>query len=245
LLIALIAIAVVAAYIITPMPAHAADKVRITVDTKPAVGYFHSTDWKYSTNTMYYKAEKKVLFQWPNAESLSLGKFIRVELQRLENGEWFPLPSRSLYVSKHKYAFEEKFVIEQDTPNVTSYRIHVDANAETNTEETYSPVFTVRGEKQSVGAVVKYSKSSQRYKKAPVTVTVSTTRAYTATAQIYDGKKKLKTLRIKNGNAVSWKLPKKLKKGTHKIKVKVTPGGEFKPFYKVYTSNVKKIKVKK
>jgi hypothetical protein len=243
--IALVAAAVAVAYMFTPVPARALDQVSISVDTSPVVGNFYTTDFKYSNNTMYYKAVKDVNVQWHNTESLATGETVRIELQRLDNGEWFVIDHGQQYVYRNSYTYHKKFEIQQDTPKVTSYRIHVSGNTGINTEDTYSPVFTIEGKKQSVGAVVKYSKSSQKFKKTPVKVTVSTTRAYAASAAIYDGKKKLKTFRISHGSAVSWNLPKKLKVGTHNITVKVTPRNEFAPFYGVYTSNIKKIKVKK
>jgi hypothetical protein len=114
-----------------------------------------------------------------------------------------------------------------------------------NTVESYSPVFTVQGERQSVGSKVKYSKNSQKYKKSSVKLTIATTRAYTCKATIYDGKKKLKTIQIRNGRPATYSLPKKLKPGTHKITVKFTANEEFTNFYAVHTTKAKKIKVTK
>jgi hypothetical protein len=243
-LIALFAVVVAVAYMITPLPVQAEDTVKIFLDASPVTGYFNTSNWKYSKNTMYYRTEKEVNIQWLNTESLEGGVNTRIELECLDNGEWFPIQTSTKYVTKNQYTFSKKFEIDQYTPNVTSYRVKVPADGKINMADVYSPIFTVEGKKQTVGAVVKYSKSSQRYNKAPVEVTVSTTKAYSAKAEIYDGKKKLRTLTIKHGDPVTWKLPKKLKKGTHKISVKVTAMQEFAPFYEVYKSKTKKIKVK-
>jgi hypothetical protein len=84
-------------------------------------------------------------------------------------------------------------------------------------------------------------------------MTIYTQRAYRGKAQIYDGKKKIKTLNVKHGwvgnrahsdASSTFTLPKKLKKGTHKIKVVFDPTDEYKGIFGRVTSAVKKIKVR-
>jgi hypothetical protein len=100
---------------------------------------------------------------------------------------------------------------------------------------------------------VKYSGSKQKYKKSAVKLTIRATEGYQGKVTIYDGKKKLKTIRVSSGNLTgagsgagsTYVLPKSLKKGTHKITVKFTATGAYKTWYKDKTSKVKKITVKK
>jgi hypothetical protein len=163
----------------------------------------------------------------------------------LDGGSWVQISSVSSSFSTTYPTKQLSYNIKQKTSGVKRYRFHAMANAALDMAETISPEFTITGERQDPGLTVGYSKSSQRYKKTPVTVTVSMAQAYDGKATIYDGKKKLKTLTIKNGKIVSYTLSKKLKRGNHKITVKFAPEGDYKPFYKTVTSKAKTIKVKK
>lgn len=96
--------------------------------------------------------------------------------------------------------------------------------------------------KANTKTTVKLSKSSQRYKKSPAKLTVGVSPKLAGKAVIYDGKKKLKTVSVKNGKA-TYKFSKTLKRGTHKIKVVFKPSDTKK--YKSSTSKTVKLKVKK
>jgi hypothetical protein len=189
--------------------------------------------------------EKNISFTVPQAPGEGKGQYVRVVLERRDGDSWFPYTDTTSYIINTKQTANLTYRIKQDTSGVKKYRFHVAANAVLDMSDTVSPEFTVTGERQDPGLAVGYSKSSQRYKKSSVTVTVKMAQAYAGKATIYDGKKKLKTLTIKNGKTVTYKLSKNLKRGNHKITVKFVPGEEFAPFYKTVTSKAKTIKVKK
>jgi hypothetical protein len=158
-----------------------------------------------------------------------------VSLQRLEKGAWVTVESKTIEAPKE--IEKVTFTIKQTTPAAVSYRIY--ASETEYVTGGASDAFTVSGAKQTAGLTVRYS-GKQKYKKSGLKLLVKTTGAYTGTAAVYDGKKKIKTVAVRYGEGTV-KLPKNLKKGTHKISVKFTPGGEYKGIYKEKTSAVKRI----
>jgi hypothetical protein len=136
-----------------------------------------------------------------------------------------------------------KWTIRQATSAKKSYRLY--APPTVYTTGGASPVFTVSGKKQTPSFRLTYSAVSQKYnssKRVKLAIATNGNSAHTGKATVYDGKKKIGTFTVKQGKG-SYTLPKRLKKGTHKIKVKFTATAEFKPFYKTKTTSVQKIKV--
>jgi hypothetical protein len=133
----------------------------------------------------------------------------------------------------------------------TSYRLYV---PETDyVTGGYSATFTLSGKKASPGLVVKYS-GKQKYKKSGMSLNIyiNDKGAFEGKVYIYDGKKKIKTLKVLRGyiadkygyysKSNKYTLPKTLKKGTHKIKVKFIPSTDYAKFYNSQTSAAKTVK---
>jgi hypothetical protein len=245
LLIALLTLVVTIAFSVTPSSSYAFEsntpgQVIIKIGETSHVATFHTSDHKYTSDTLYYDLTKEITVEAPTP-SVSNSYYLKAELERLDGNDWMPVDQKSTYYIYSDSSEKFTFKIEQTTPATKRYRIHV-PNAGLALENT-SEEFTVSGKKQAPGLGVSFSKSSQKYKKTPVTLDITTTRAYTGKATVYDGSKKLKTVPVKNGKG-TYTLPKSLKKGTHKIKVKFTAGEEFTAFYNTQTTNGKNIKVK-
>lgn len=69
----------------------------------------------------------------------------------------------------------------------------------------------------------KLSKKSQTFGKAAAKLTIRVAGDPAGTVQIADGRKVLKRLPVKAGKSLVFKLPRKLKPGTHRLKVTFTP----------------------
>jgi hypothetical protein len=188
------------------------------------------------TSKKVWKAEKEVTVTWATKRWNSTKGY----LQKLKGKTWENIGSALLQPNSDTYKATAKFTIEQTTAAETQYRIYVP-------EDDYvtgvtSDEFTVSGKLVSPKLNVEYSATSQQYGKTPVTLNI-TAKAATGTATVYDGDKKLKDVKVKSGKA-TYKLSKKLAKGTHNIKVVFKPTGKAANTYKSETSKVKKIKVK-
>ncbi|MDR1775367.1 MAG: hypothetical protein LBS17_02755 [Actinomycetes bacterium] len=208
-----------------------------TIGSVQHVGTYYATTYLYITNTAYFELKKTVSVTWPDFEGDG-----DVLLQRLDGGKWVTIATRSTYSSYSSNVQALEIKIQQPTAAKTSYRLYVAPTAYVSGGA--SPVFTVTGVKQTPTLTVKYSKSSQKYKKTQVKMTIKLGKATKGKLTIYDGKKVLKNITVKTGGQATYYLPKKLKKGTHKIKVKLTPMYEYKELFNTKTSSVKKIKVK-
>jgi putative NIF3 family GTP cyclohydrolase 1 type 2 len=198
-------------------------------------GAFHTTGFVYSANELYYQADKEIKVFNLDA---SVATAADIDLQRYDNQTWTTLERKQ--VSSPKEIEQVAFSIKQYTPETKYYRISVP-------ETSYvtggiSEIFTVAGETQTPGLSVRYS-GKQRYKKTSMKLVIKTAKAFTGKAVIFDGKKKIKTVAVQYGEGTA-KLPKNLKKGTHKIKVQFVPCGEYKGFYRS-VANTKNIKVTK
>ncbi|MDR0596533.1 MAG: hypothetical protein LBG50_03230 [Clostridiales Family XIII bacterium] len=222
----------------------------INVGATALVGTLQTPGYRSTRNEVYYTFDKEMSVTWTGA-----GEVSNVYLQRKDGASWVEVDRTSSYTSTSSPTYTVKFTnVKQTVSAPTSYRLYVP-----QTEYVtggYSQVFTVSGKKAAPGLVVKYSKSSQKYKKGGVKLDISIANkgAYEGKAYVYDGKKKLATLSVKSGYIKSkngyyvqgnkYALPKKLKKGTHKIKVKFVPNSYYAKFYTTKTTGAKKIKVK-
>jgi hypothetical protein len=243
---AALVVAVALTLVLAPVPARALSPATFVIGDTSHVGTFYTSDYKHVKNTIYYEVEKEINVTVPKTPRLGSSSTMYVSLERLDDSTWMYIDKKTCFVSSvGGPTYLLKYTIRQETSAQTQYRFRIEANETLDISETISPTFTIEGVKQNPGLSVKYSKSSQRYKKTPVTLTIRTTAAYTGKAVVYDGKKKLKTLSLKSGNDVTYNLPKKLKIGKRKISVKFTPGGEFTPFYNTVTSKTRSIAVKK
>ncbi|MDR1767423.1 MAG: hypothetical protein LBR32_03160 [Propionibacteriaceae bacterium] len=198
---------------------------------------FKSYHFDFTFNDPYYEAKKSFSVEFPTA----VGEYANISLQRLDAGQWLEVSSYRSYVSTGSSGVSLEATITQNTPAKTSYRFVVPATDWTT--GATSDTFTVTGQKQSPSLSVSYSASKQKYKKSAVTLTATTKIAHTGKITVYDGKKKLRSVTV-NYSKAKYTLSKKLKKGTHKIKVKFTPSADYAPFFNSATSKVKKIKVK-
>jgi hypothetical protein len=233
------------ALVLAPVPAHADEAGVFSMGETALVGTFYTNASKYTfiASGTYYEVTKDVGIMVPVAPTVRVA--IGVALERENYGDWISVDSANVWLSPSggpSGALSAK--IRQNTAATTQYRFHIWPVPDLGMAETISPVFTVTGEMQNPGVSVEYSKKSQRYKKDPVQIKITTERAFEGKAVIYDGKKKLKSLIVKNGSASVYSLSKKLKVGTHKISVEFTPRGNYKPFYSVVKTKVRNIKVK-
>ena len=183
----------------------------------------------------YYEVKKKkieVRFAKPYADTK------RVSLQQQSGSKWI----EKSYINLKSGVDLLATVDIVQTTAICKYRLFVPGDAYVT--GGVSPTFTVSGKKQTPRFTLKYSASSQKYNRTGVKISVSmfSSSARSGKITIYDGKKALKTMALKSGKA-TWTLPKKLKKGTHRIKVKYTPTRDDKTFYTSRTSTVKKIRV--
>jgi hypothetical protein len=204
------------------------------IGMKSQTGKFYTTGLIYSKNDLYYLLVKEIAVINLNDSLVSSSELY---LQRYDSSGWVTVSSYD--VLQPKEIERVSFSIKQSTPLAKQYRVYA---PETNyvTGGT-SEVFTVKGTKQSIGLTIKYS-GKQRYKKSALKLTVKTSAANTGTAVVYDGKKKIKSIAIRYGEGTG-KLPKDLKKGTHKFRVTFVPGGEYKGFYNSKSSAVKKVTI--
>jgi hypothetical protein len=210
-------------------------KTEFAIGQTAHVGKYNATYYSYFNDEIWYQVEKSVSVTWPAWHSGN------VALQRLDGTKWVTVHSSGSYTYESSPSWQLTYTIKQTTPTVKQYRLYVEGDAYT-TGGT-SAIFKISGTKQDPKFTVKYSKTSQKYKKTAVKLTFKTKNPISGKATIYDGKKKLKTVNIKQG-AGTYTLSKKLKKGTHKIKVKFVASGENKEYFKDKTTAVKKIKVK-
>jgi small nuclear ribonucleoprotein (snRNP)-like protein len=221
------------------------NKAETTFDigSKTIVASFYQSGPKSHifTNTLYYDLYKTVYFKYPQYDVKTYGT---IYLQRFDGKKWASVEDALTYGNaSYDWVDSTDFSIHQFTPAKTQYRLYIPSD-DYVTGGT-SEVFTISGKKQNPTVSVKYSKSSQKYKKTQVKLTMSVGKAYRGKLKIYDGKKLLKTIKAKGTEKVTYKLSKNLKKGTHKITVKYTPNEEYTGFYNSKTTAVKKIKVKK
>jgi hypothetical protein len=82
--------------------------------------------------------------------------------------------------------------------------------------------FTVISNAAATTTKISLSKKTQKYKKRASKLTVTVSAKATGKVAIYDGKKKINTLKVSAGKA-KYTLSKKLKKGTHVLKAVFTP----------------------
>ncbi|MDR1767422.1 MAG: hypothetical protein LBR32_03155 [Propionibacteriaceae bacterium] len=232
-----------------PSPARANEGVDLLVapqttafalDSLADVGQFHSTDFKKIRNDLWYQVTKHVTVQWPGGVDET--SYVRLE-KLADDGQWVPVGKpRIAFLEAGETSVSYAWKIMQDTPDPVQYRFAVDASAAVT--GGVSETFQISGELQTPGLKVKYSKKTQHYKKTPVALSITTSKAYKGSAAIYDGDTLLKTVKVTSGKA-SCSLPKKLKTGVHKITVVFTATAEFADFYSTQTSAVKKVKVVK
>ena len=205
------------------------------LDKTQYVGKFYTTKYPYSKNTIYYEVTGiEGVVTWANTKN---GAF-KLELQRWEGTKWKSISSNTYVLTDGRKSFISK--LQQTTPMETKYRFSVQENDYVT--GGISPEFTVTGKKQTPNLKVKYSGNKQIYGQTSITLTITSKNVFSGKAEIYDGNKRIKTVKVKNGKA-TYTLSKKLKKGTHKIKVLLKPTKEYKTFYNNKTSAVKKIKV--
>jgi hypothetical protein len=205
------------------------------------VGTFYTTDSKWTKNQIYYEVKEKVTnADW--AAGISSGNSI--QLQRKDGSRWVKIDTGYAWDWSGSFTTASKWNIRQTTPAKTSYRLYVPTN-DYVTGGT-SDEFTISGKKRTPSFSLKYSTASQKYnssKRVKLTIKTRGSSAHTGKAVVYDGKTRIGSFTVKQGKG-SYKLPKKLKRGTHKISVKFTATAEFKPFYNTKTTPVKMIKVR-
>jgi hypothetical protein len=203
------------------------------------VGKFQSYYYSYLSDELYYEVKnKEISVTWPGYKNNGGN----VHLQRKDGSKWVDITTTSTYAYESSYTKALTVTIKQQTPAVKQYRLYVPAN--TYTTGGTSAIFKVSGKKQDPKFTVKYSATSQKYKKAGVKITLKTKQSLTGKVTIYDGTKAIKTLTLKQG-AATYTLPKTLKVGTHKIKAKFVATSDDKGFFADKTTAVKKIVVKK
>ncbi|MDR1768712.1 MAG: hypothetical protein LBR32_09865 [Propionibacteriaceae bacterium] len=210
-------------------------------------GEFTSTHKAKGKNTLYYAAETDTVVSWPCAPD-EIGS--PVTLQRLSSSKWVSEDQSEPALLPTDGNSTQTWAIKQKTAEATSYRLYV-APSDYVTGGT-SDTFTVTGEQRSPKISVKYSASTQRLNKTAVKMTVTAKGLIRGKVRVYDGGKLLSTVTMSKGTAsgetvtgkVTYTLPKSLKKGAHKIKVKFTPTAEYVGFYAQQTSKATKITVK-
>jgi len=136
------------------------------------------------------------------------------------------------------------FSFAENSPAAVNYRLYVAETAYVTGGA--SEVFTVSGALQQPVVSVKYSAKSQTIGGKQVKLTIRAQDIYAGKAVVYDGKKKLGSAKIDRATGTAtYKLPKTLKAGTHKIKVVYEPAAEYVGIYAKWTSAVTKVKVVK
>ncbi|MDR2487091.1 MAG: hypothetical protein LBD12_03920 [Clostridiales Family XIII bacterium] len=217
-------------------------EINVTVKKAPTVfnigadthtGKFASTDYRYSENKLHYQVNKEISVTGLGASDETGAT---AYLQRNDGGSWVTVGEavKDSPKSIEKLTFE----IRQETPSPKQYRFYVpDASYVTGGT---SSVFTVSGERQTPTLSVRYS-GKQRYRKTGMKLVVSTGKAYTGRATVYDGGKRIKNISVRYGEGVG-SLPKSLKKGMHRIKVVFTPTEEFAGFYREVASAVRLVR---
>jgi hypothetical protein len=198
---------------------------------------FKATSWLYTFNSPYYQVDKRISVKWPTNDT---GNY-EIYLQRKVGTKWVLVETKKKYLPNATSTMTVDWTIKQRTAAKTYYRYVVPATDWTT--GVTSQTFSITGKKQSPALKVSYSAASQKYKKTAVKLTISTKIATTGKAVIYDGTKKLATVTVKGGSA-KYTLSKKLKKGSHAIKVKFTPTANYATFFNAQTSKARTIKVK-
>jgi hypothetical protein len=259
LIAALVILALVVTSVLVPLPASAtappAETIapEFSIGETTHVGTFYTSDYKYSKNTIYYEVKKEISVNFGYQKRGAVpDTSVTAELQRLDGTEWVSIATDTVArVFGGSQTEQFQFTIKQTTPNVKRYRVHINAFVydETkssvridspriiNSPDAVSAEFTVSGTKQVPGLNVKAT-GKQAVGKSGKKLEIKTTRAFAGKAVIYDGNKKLGTVPVKAG-AATYTLSKKLKKGTHNIKVVFTAGAEFAGFYNTQTKTIK------
>lgn len=208
-----------------------------TAYTKANGVVFKVDNWSWSFNDPRYVLEKTISVEYP----ISGMRSHEIALQTLSGGKWTDVSRTTNLFLSSMTADTINWTITQKTAAKTSYRFVI---PETDwTTGATSEVFTITGVKQSPHLSVSYSSATQKYKKKAVTLKITTKGPHTGKATIYDGSKKLATVKVAGASA-TYTLSKSLKKGNHKIKVKFVPSDDYAKAYNTQTSKAKTIKVK-
>jgi hypothetical protein len=226
--------------------AHADELLQTTFDIGKTshVAKFNRNDIKVPS--MWYEFDKEFSVTNPNL----LGNVAFVYLDYWNGKAWEQLSSTTDTLGSEETTGYFTYNIRQETSATVRYRFRVEGDYRVT--GGHSEEFTVSGVKQAPGLKVSVSPTTQKYKKTSAKVKIRVTKEAEGKVTIYDGKKKLKTIKVNYRGFVNsfsakgsyYSLSKKLKKGTHKIKVVYAPTGDFKKFYKTQTSKVFKVKVK-